>query len=231
MRILFLTYFILQIFCFSFSYGKQEKRGFDHQELEELLQSEDFDQELKEEVVPYYGLEPASGKKNAKSAGNTSYESRESPKMNVQISNIMYGLVALFLCIIVAAILRNTLGGSGQKLKKETIAALEEDIQKLDTKALIAQAVAEGNYRLAIRLNYLDILKKLDEKNWINWRRNKTNQDYVLELRKSKHGQEFAQLTRQFDISWYGDFPISKELYEQIEPGFQGFYRRIGGKR
>ncbi|MEM6805309.1 MAG: DUF4129 domain-containing protein [Bacteroidota bacterium] len=230
MRILFLTYFILTIFCFSFSYGQQEQDAFDTEEIENLLKSEDFDQELKEKEVPYYGFEPAERIKNDKSAGNTSQESRESPKMNVQISNIMYGLVALFLCIIVGAILRNTMGGSGRKLKKEAIAGLEEDIQKLDTKALIAKAVAEGNYRLAIRLNYLDILKKLDEKNWISWRRNKTNQDYVQELRKSKHAQEFAHLTRQFDISWYGDFSISKELYEQIEPGFQGFYRKIGGR-
>ena len=213
--------------------AKEPVQDFDKEKLEELWGGEGFDQEKKDEAVPFYGQEPQRKGKPSNQSGSgddrrTSYSS-SSRSVGGAASTFMYLIAALFLGLIVFLVLRNTLGGSGLNIQGEHIPELEEgDIQSLDTRSLIEKSLDNGDYRQAIRLQYLDVLKGLDEKKWIQWEQNKTNQDYVRELAKSKHRDAFEILTYHFDYAWYGDFQVGKDLYERIEPGFKDFKKRLG---
>ncbi|MCH5716784.1 DUF4129 domain-containing protein [Niabella hibiscisoli] len=106
--------------------------------------------------------------------------------------------------------------------------ALPEDIFSIDYTAAIQQALDNQNYRLAIRLHYLQVLKKLSEKDIIHYQPDKTNFDYLLQTRSTPHYSDFSGLTRQYEYSWYGLFPISPAQYEQVDQLFTNFHKKIG---
>ena len=92
-----------------------------------------------------------------------------------------------------------------------------------DPDALLRNAIKNGNYRLAIRYLYLQALQRLSERRFIEINANKTNYEYVNEVRKHKFANEFASLTLQYEYVWYGEYPVDKRLFEQIQEGFTQF--------
>src|SRR5690606_20168955 len=54
-----------------------------------------------------------------------------------------------------------------------------EDIEAIDVETALERAIKEGNFRLAVRLYYLDLLKRLNETGVIVWKKDKTNRDYL----------------------------------------------------
>ena len=102
------------------------------------------------------------------------------------------------------------------------IAAVEEENAN-DPDSLLRNAIKSGNYRLAVRYLYLQSLKRLSEKKFIEINTNKTNYEYVTEIRKHKFANEFASLTLQYEYVWYGEYPVDERLFEQIQGGFTQF--------
>ena len=68
-------------------------------------------------------------------------------------------------------------GKQGESKTKFKI--VEEDINKMDFEKRINDAVNNRDYRLAVRLYYLKMLKLLSDKKIIDWQINKTNSAYV----------------------------------------------------
>lgn len=101
------------------------------------------------------------------------------------------------------------------------IQATAEDTN--DPEAMIRNAVRSGNYRLAVRYLYLQALLRLSERKFIEINGNKTNYEYVNEVRKHKFANEFASLTLQYEYVWYGEYPVDQRLFEQIQEGFIQF--------
>lgn len=98
-----------------------------------------------------------------------------------------------------------------------------ENIHEIDFDDQLERTIADGNYRLAVRLLYLKTLKHLSDREIINWQPDKTNQTYVHEVHNEKYKREFAQLTHRFEYIWYGEFFIDKNGFEPIAQSFQQF--------
>lgn len=93
---------------------------------------------------------------------------------------------------------------------------------------LIRNAKINEDYRLVTRLLYLKSLKKLTDNSLIDWRKGKTNADYVTELKKSKLHDDFKQLTAVFEYVWYGEFQIeTADSINEIENRFEDFFTKI----
>ncbi len=99
----------------------------------------------------------------------------------------------------------------------------DEDIHSINFEAAINQAIENHDYRLAVRLLYLQSLKKLTDKNLINWQLNKTNIAYVQELAGRPYQFSFSNLTLQFESNWYGDMPIDAGAFEAVREQFNQF--------
>lgn len=95
-----------------------------------------------------------------------------------------------------------------------------DDIHAISFEEAIQQAIDSSNYRLAIRLLYLQSLKKLSDSGYINWQLNKTNTDYLLETREKKWHSLFADLTQDFEYTWYGETPVNKEQFNVVQQQF-----------
>ena len=109
--------------------------------------------------------------------------------------------------------------GDVEGFKKETL----ENIHEIDFSEQIAIALQNKNYRLVVRLLYLQTLKQLSDKNLIDWQPEKTNQTYVSELKQQPYHQQFVSLTNQFEYIWYGEFYIDENTFQPIYQSFQEF--------
>jgi len=108
--------------------------------------------------------------------------------------------------------------------------ALTEDediIQNQDIQHLIQQALLNNNYRLAIRYYYLLVLKKLSDKEFINWEPQKTNTDYSRELKDNALNSRFKIITRLYDYIWYGNFEVNELSFRKAEKEFQQLINQI----
>ena len=110
--------------------------------------------------------------------------------------------------------------GRGSRRARLDYATEGEDIHAVDFTTRLAEAEAAGNYRLAVRLGYLQLLKHLADGGLIDWQPDKTNQTYVRELAPRPALQAgFREITRQFEYVWYGELPLTAGLYAQVRAG------------
>jgi hypothetical protein len=106
-------------------------------------------------------------------------------------------------------------------------ASIEEDIHAMDFDELIKQAIAMKQYRIAIRLTFLQSLKLLSDKHYIEWIPGKTNHDYLDELRDSRLRNGFGELNFYFEYAWYGNFTVHEEMLGRVRNIFSEWKSRI----
>ena len=105
--------------------------------------------------------------------------------------------------------------------------SFSENVHELDFETLIKSALDAGDYRLATRLYYLSILKKLSEAGLINWQKNKTNFEYYYELKGEERRKQFYDITRTFESAWYGNHEITGSDFDENLKAFTGFLQTI----
>ncbi|HVT84915.1 MAG TPA: hypothetical protein VHD35_06915 [Chitinophagaceae bacterium] len=103
-----------------------------------------------------------------------------------------------------------------------------DDIFAINYAREMEKAIDRGNYRFAVRLLFLRLLKQLSEKNIIQYKQGKTNLDYLLQLTPTSYYQDFFRITRNYEYSWYGQFEISPEKFSVIKNDFEKLEQRIG---
>ena len=131
--------------------------------------------------------------------------------------------IGLFIYLVYRLFLSNSsfLSRSRKNIASD-IAVIEEE-NTSDPDSLLRNAIRSGNYRLAVRYLYLQSLQRLSEKKFIEINTNKTNYEYVMEVRRHKFANEFASLTLQYEYVWYGEYPVDERLFEQIQGSFTQF--------
>lgn len=149
-------------------------------------------------------------------------------------SNIAGMLVRLFAIILAGFLLyfiiKYLIGKDGnflfgKKNKKVDLKdeELHENIHEINFPESILKFEKSGDFRSAVRYQFLFVLKKLSDKKLIAWNPEKTNKDYVAELKAPHLKEEFFQLSYIFEYVWYGEFSISEESYEQFKTQYQSF--------
>lgn len=98
-----------------------------------------------------------------------------------------------------------------------------ENIHEISFDEEIGKALQNNNFRLAVRLLFLNTLKNLNDAKLIDWQIEKTNAAYLNELKSEDHKEYFSVLTRQFEYVWYGDSYINKQSFENIKTIFSNF--------
>ena len=102
-----------------------------------------------------------------------------------------------------------------------------ENIHEINFDAEIEKAIAQHNYRLAVRMLYLRCLKQLSDADLIKWQIDKTNSTYINELNNTEQRKVFKTLTLQFEYVWYGEFIIDAAVFKNINTLFQDFKKSI----
>jgi hypothetical protein len=104
---------------------------------------------------------------------------------------------------------------------------MTENIFAIDYAKEIDKAVKENNYRLAVRLMFLRLLKNLSEQNIIQYQQDRTNFDYLAQVSSSGYHKEFFRLTRNYEYTWYGEFAVNGEMFTTIKNDFENFEKKL----
>jgi hypothetical protein len=105
---------------------------------------------------------------------------------------------------------------------------LDENIHEIDFDREIQLALDQKDYRRGIRLLFLFALKILSDQHLINWEQGKTNHDYVSEVQEEAMRNWLRQLSYYFDYAWYGNFVVSREMFDRVNNVFAS--RKTGRK-
>jgi hypothetical protein len=160
---------------------------------------------------------------------------KEKPQRDIISGNATGAVRALLivLAVIAIAILIAILLGVGKaknkKLKDQEISidSLEENLPESDVDPFLQQALADEDYRLAVRLLYLGTLQQLANNRLIEWRRNKTNREYLIETSYRPWSEEWRSLTQIFERIRYGGQAIDKQAFESLHQRFAAFRQII----
>jgi hypothetical protein len=104
---------------------------------------------------------------------------------------------------------------------------LHENIHEMDFDKLINGAVAERDYRKAVRLLFLHALKMLSDRHLIQWDQSKTNHDYMAELKAADLQKGFHELNYYFEYAWYGNFKINDEMFSKVRNTFADWKAKV----
>jgi len=141
---------------------------------------------------------------------------------------LLFILLFLLLIWIIYIIVKNRQPSN----KKVVIQNVENDwhpetITKTELELMLEKALSKEDYRECVRVYFMFILKELTIKSWIKWKAEKTNYDYILEMRNKDYSMRFEEAVRIYDIVWYGDYAITKEVYTQLQPALVNYYKSL----
>lgn len=137
---------------------------------------------------------------------------------------IMAGLIIGFAIYMIVRALLNKEGMwiFGRSRKNISVQDInEENIHQMDFNQLTEKTKKDGDYKLAVRYYYLWLLKKLSANEIIDWHWDKTNSDYLYEIKNSTLKKDFEYLSYLYDYSWYGDFPLDEAAFLKAEKAFK----------
>lgn len=204
------------------AYTKREPEGknIDKEKVKERADKLDYSEKIEKEKKK---------DENKKTDENRRREGRRSTGGSFWLGgtgkSVAYALaIAALIALVVFALFRLS---KKTVLDNQEIASVHSrdivDSKKLallQVDELLAQAIEQGNLRLAVRLLYLNSLKLLMEKGLLRPSPEKTNFDYVRELAGNPNQQEFRHTTRLFEKIWYGDFDLDRKGYQVISNAF-----------
>lgn len=142
---------------------------------------------------------------------------------NVFLQILPYFLLVILLFILIKFFLSVNARAVMHAKKNQSIVALSEEehiIKNENIQQLIATALTQKDYRLAVRYYYMYMLQLMSEKELIVWELQKTNEDYTRELKQQELMMPFAAITRLYNYFWYGEFPIDESKFKKAEIKF-----------
>lgn len=104
----------------------------------------------------------------------------------------------------------------------------DDDIDNSDLDGLLKRALSEGDSRLAIRYYYLILLKKLSDKEIITYDKDKTNSEYLFEIKDKVVRKEFSYLSYVYSYVWYGEFLLDNQDFKKVQERYNSFFKTIG---
>ncbi|WP_312767362.1 DUF4129 domain-containing protein [Epilithonimonas sp.] len=114
----------------------------------------------------------------------------------------------------------NFLFGKKNRKIKITVQDLEENIHEINFPERILKFEKQKDYRSAIRYHFLFALKKLSDRNLISWNPEKTNRDYLKELKNINLKEDFSRIIYIYDYIWYGEFDTEEKDYQYYKTYF-----------
>jgi hypothetical protein len=159
-----------------------------------------------------------------------------SPDFDLDTPNVSgSGIWKILLFILIAALvllLAYLIFKNSKPPNKKVIVDVEDDwnpevISKTELELRLETAMASGDYRECVRIYFTFILKELIRKSWISWKKDKTNHSYFLEMGGRQNSHLFGECIRIYDLVWYGEYEIDREVFEMLRPTLENYYQSL----
>ena len=137
---------------------------------------------------------------------------------------LKYILIAFLVLILAYLVFRMVSTASKtEKISQEMLISWETDPDKIaygQLEAWLKSALEEKNFAYAVRVLFLMVLKEYSKREIILWKRNKTNRDYLYEIRQPELARPFRIMAAAFDASRYGNYKVDQRSFEHIQAQF-----------
>ena len=154
--------------------------------------------------------------------GMSSYEN-----WNIDLSNsttlvilfiLLAGLGYLIYLMLGDVDMRKRTKGEEEEQDKINISEIEEEqlVAEGVSLTLLQRAENAGQFDVAVRLLYIQLLKELQDGGLIKYRRDFSNRDYQNQLRRSNFLNDFREVTADYERYWYGKYPIDRLSYRLV---------------
>ncbi|MEM7571405.1 MAG: hypothetical protein AAF433_00840 [Bacteroidota bacterium] len=148
---------------------------------------------------------------------------------NIRLSNTAFILIVLLLIAGLGFFLyqyfdmteKRTKGEATNDLQLELENIEEENLSLSQTETLLEKAERLGDFTTAVRLQYLALLKQLQELGMIQYQRDKTDREYRREMDKTELGDVFSEITIDYARNWYGQYPLDRLSYRLVAERFE----------
>lgn len=141
----------------------------------------------------------------------------------------IFTIIIVLLIVLLFYNMKNKAIENTASVKQKSHWSQVEDLEKFDVKQALKTSLQEEDYQNSIRLNFLDILKKLSSQGYIKWTKDKGSRIYVyeVEIKAPQYVEDFKELVQIFDYIWYSEQSISKAEYQIAAPYFSNFLASI----
>lgn len=166
-------------------------------------------------------------------------ENYDTPDMSIPTAPISLGwlgwvLIGLLVGALIFLIVKMFLNAESDG-KKITHTDVIEDINPTEIpltelQRLLKEALDKNDFRGAIRIYFIFIIRDLTQKGLIKWEKEKTNFQYLRELSNYENYNDFNLSVSYFEIIWYGKRELDRNTFDQIKPNFTRFLDKLGVK-
>jgi hypothetical protein len=136
--------------------------------------------------------------------------------------------LAIIIAVLVFIIIRFVLGAKmeNSKVKLESfemLESIEDNLEGTDLNPYLNKALEAVDYKTAVRILYLSIIQKLNDMNWIRWKKDKTNMDFLMEMRSQSSFKTFRNITLSYEIVWYGEALLNSAEFDTLKEEFNSY--------
>lgn len=103
----------------------------------------------------------------------------------------------------------------------------EAALRAANLKEALDDALSRGDYRQAFRIRYLEVLQQMVLNNIIDYRKERTNMEYLRQIKDPSVHQLFKTLTLYFEEVWYGEMTADKAAFNRMSEVFTSIMRAI----
>ena len=138
-------------------------------------------------------------------------------------------LTIALLIFTLVKLLGNT-GNANVKVLNDNISIqelTEENFIETDLEKLLRLALEANDFRAAVRILYLSTIQQLNAQGLIHWKKDKTNKDFLREMRTHGDYKTFRDITLAYEIVWYGDRQIEQPQFSSLKQIVDSFSQKI----
>ena len=144
---------------------------------------------------------------------------------------VLFGLLAVLLAFLIYQLfMKTSFDDKGAKVVDRFVELAPTQIPKSELELLLEKALANNDFRGAIRLYFIFIIKDLSEKEWIRWEKKKTNFSYLIEMRSRPQYELFNEAVSIYELVWYGNYNVEKEDFDSLEPQFKNLLNSLNSE-
>jgi len=146
---------------------------------------------------------------------------------------ILFSIVLGLLIFLLIKVFKGNILPGNKKISETGISVetvQEEDIHHADLEKLYYEACTNKNYRQAIRIYYLMIIRELLSQHFIRWKKEKTNHEYIFEMADHSFYSRFREITLLFERIWYGEVELDENNFHLINPRFHSLISELKRK-
>lgn len=150
------------------------------------------------------------------------------------VETLPYIIPAIAVIIIIYYIIKTNPGSQVMRQhdnSKVILTEEEELLMERNLDQLVDEAISQNELRLAVRYMYLSCIKRLDMKRLIKYANDKTNYEYVREIRFSEVSLHFKSLTLAYEQIWYGQMVFDKAYFKKYKDNYEQFHILLDQKQ